>query len=68
VDPAVRDRYLGIVEARARTRRNGAVWQSEAVAVFERGGCTRTEALRRMLQLYCEGMHANEPVHTWNLP
>jgi hypothetical protein len=68
VDPAVRDRYLGIIEARARTRRNGAVWQSEAVAAFERTGCPRPEALRRMLQLYCEGMHANEPVHTWRLP
>jgi len=68
VDPAVRDRYLGIIEARARTRRNGAVWQSEAVAAFERSGCPRPEALRRMLQLYCEGMHANEPVHTWKLP
>ena len=68
VDPAARDHYLGIIEARARTRRNGATWQVAAAQAYERGGLTRAEALRRMLQDYCEGMHANEPVHTWKLP
>ena len=33
-----------------------------------RSGTDRAEALRQMLALYCEGMHANQPVHTWELP
>ena len=27
---------------------------------------TRPEALAEMLRLYCERMHSNEPVHTWD--
>ena len=22
----------------------------------------------KMLELYCEGMHAGDPVHTWEIP
>jgi len=68
VDAAVRDRYLGVIEERARTGRNGAAWQVAATRRFTAAGCSREEALTRMLQAYCEGMHANEPVHTWPLP
>jgi len=68
VSTAVRDRYLGIVADRCRTQRNGASWQSEAVAGLEAGGMDRESALTKMLELYCEGMHANEPVHTWPVP
>ena len=32
VSPAARDRFLGIIEGRCKTRRNGASWQSETVA------------------------------------
>ena len=31
-------------------------------------GLTRPQALAEMLRLYCERMHSNEPVHTWELP
>ncbi len=68
VDTAVKDRLLGIIEDRAKTRRNGAWWQSQAVARFESTGMTRTAALTRMLAIYSEHMHSNEPVHTWPLP
>ena len=68
VDTAVKDRLLGIIQDRAKTRRNGAWWQSRAVARFESTGLTRAEALRRMLQTYSAHMHSNEPVHTWPLP
>ncbi len=61
-------RYLGVIERRCITRRNGASWQVEAVHRFERRGATREAALGQMLELYCEGMHSNEPVHTWPLP
>jgi hypothetical protein len=64
----VRDRYLGVIEARAKTGRNGATWQTETVEAFERRGADRATALTKMLQLYCEGMHSNEPVHTWPVP
>ena len=68
VDTAVKDRLLGIIEDRAKTRRNGAWWQSRAVARFESTGLSRAEALTRMLQTYSGHMHSNEPVHTWPLP
>jgi len=68
VDPAVRDRLLGVVEQRVKTGRNGAAWQVETVHALEASGLDRQAALARMLHLYREGMHANEPVHTWPLP
>ncbi len=35
---------------------------------LEARGQDRSTALTGMLQRYCEGMHANEPVHTWAVP
>jgi len=64
----VRDRYLGVIEGRAKTGRNGAVWQSTTVAALQDRGLTRPAALAEMLRLYCERMHSNEAVHTWDLP
>jgi hypothetical protein len=68
VAPQVRERYLSIIEARAKTGRNGAVWQTEAVRALEERGADRAAALTQMLELYCGHMHSNEPVHTWPLP
>ncbi len=68
VAPQVRDRYLNVIEERAKTGRNGAVWQTETVRALEDRGADRAEALRGMLELYSEGMQANEPVHTWKVP
>jgi gamma-glutamyl:cysteine ligase YbdK (ATP-grasp superfamily) len=65
VDPAVRDRLLGIIEQRCITGRNGTVWQCEVVDHLEAHGADRPTALRQMLLRYVEYMHANEPVHTW---
>jgi gamma-glutamyl:cysteine ligase YbdK (ATP-grasp superfamily) len=66
VDPADRDRYLGIIEQRCLAGRNGASWQA---AVFHRlhdeMGLDRAEALGQMLRRYQYHMHSNEPVHTW---
>src|SRR6201997_2488435 len=66
VDGEVRDRFLGVIEGRARTGRNGAVWQVSMVRALQDGGMTRPAALAEMLRRYCEHMHANEPVHTWS--
>ncbi|ACV77760.1 glutamate--cysteine ligase family protein [Nakamurella multipartita] len=68
VDKDVRDRYLGIVRDRCITQRNGAWWQAETVAALERRGLSRDAALTEMLKLYSQGMHSNEPVHTWEVP
>src|ERR1700756_2529956 len=66
VDTEVRDRFLGVIEGRARTGRNGASWQVSTVRTLEDGGMSRPTALAEMLRRYCEHMHSNEPVHTWN--
>jgi hypothetical protein len=62
----VRDRYLGVIEGRAKTGRNGATWQVATVRALQERGLTRPNALAEMLRLYCERMHSNEPVHTWS--
>jgi hypothetical protein len=38
------------------------------VAALQERGMTRPSALAEMLRLYCERMHSNEPVHTWDGP
>ncbi|WP_029145633.1 glutamate-cysteine ligase family protein [Microbacterium luticocti] len=68
VSTAVRDRYLSIIEERCKQRVNGSSWQVAAVQAFERRGLDRPQALTEMLRLYMAGMHANEPVHTWEVP
>ncbi len=68
VPAEVRERYLGIIEARAKSGINGASWQVAAVRGFEARGLDRAAALTAMLEVYTRGMHANEPVHTWDVP
>jgi gamma-glutamyl:cysteine ligase YbdK (ATP-grasp superfamily) len=63
----VRDRYLGVIEGRAKTRRNGAAWQVSTVQALQERGMTRPSALAEMLQQYCERMHSNDPVHSWKI-
>jgi len=66
VDSADADRLLGIIERRCVTVRNGASWQSEAFHhLYEDKGMDRSDALRRMTQVYREHMHSNVPVHEW---
>ena len=65
VDAEVRDRFLGVIEGRARAGRNGASWQVSTVRALQDGGMSRPAALAEMLRRYCRHMHANEPVHTW---
>jgi gamma-glutamyl:cysteine ligase YbdK (ATP-grasp superfamily) len=68
VSDAVRERYLGVIAGRCKTGTNGATWQTDAVSRLESRGLDRQQALSRMLELYCQHMHSNEPVHTWPLP
>jgi hypothetical protein len=64
----VRDRYLGVIEGRAKTGLNGGAWQVSTVQALQERGMTRPNALAEMLRLYCQRMHSNEPVHTWDGP
>lgn len=68
VSPMVSDRLLSVVESRAKLARIPASWQVAAVQKLERHGAGRERALTRMLRHYCDGMHANQPAHTWPLP
>jgi Glutamate-cysteine ligase family 2(GCS2) len=66
VDPSVRERLLGIIEARCLTGQNGASWQVATVhQLQEQRNLARPDALRVMALRYAEHMHSNEPVHTW---
>ncbi len=67
VEPAVRDRLLGIIEQRCLLGTNGAEWFVGRVHDHAGGGGTdRAEALRRTLVEYRERMHTNQPVHEWD--
>ena len=69
IDPADRDRLLGIIERRCVLMRNGASWQSAAFhRLYEDRQLERLDALRQMTVAYRDHMHSNEPVHTWPLP
>jgi hypothetical protein len=68
IDPADRDRLLGIVERRCVTLRNGATWQSrEYHRLYDERELDRRDALREMTLRYREHMHSNVPVHEWPL-
>jgi hypothetical protein len=66
VQPADRDRLLGMIERRCVTGRNGATWQTETFhRLYDERGLDRLEALRAMTVRYRELMHSNAPVHEW---
>ena len=64
VEPEVRDRLLGIIEQRCLTGTTGAEWFVRRME--QRSDQDRYDALRATLLEYAEGMHTNEPVHTWS--
>src|SRR3954454_1116700 len=59
-----RARLLGIIEQRCLLGVNGASWFVDRM--HRRAGEDRYDALRVTLLEYCERMHSNEPVHTWD--
>ncbi|MCX3062269.1 glutamate--cysteine ligase [Streptomyces beihaiensis] len=65
VEPADRDRYLGVIEERCARRTNGAAWQAATYHRARESGLDRQEALAATTRRYCELMHLGEPVHTW---
>ncbi len=67
VDGDEAGRMLDIIERRCLTRRNGASWQTAAVAARERAGEDRDAALHGMLGAYRDLMAIGQPVHTWEV-
>lgn len=65
VEPADRDRYLGVVEERCRQRVNGASWQSAVYHRAREAGLGREKALTAMTRRYCELAGTGAPVHDW---
>jgi len=65
VSDAESGRLLDIIERRCLKGVNGATWQTSEVQRREQAGQSRERALRGMLAAYVDGMHSNEPVHTW---
>jgi hypothetical protein len=65
VSDAARDRYLGVIEQRCLTRRTGASWQRETVALAQERGADREAALSEMLSRYLDLSRAGTPVHSW---
>jgi hypothetical protein len=69
VDRADRDRYLGIIESRARSGQTGAAWQIATVHWLEqRYRLERLAALREMTRRYVEHAGRGEPAHSWPMP
>jgi gamma-glutamyl:cysteine ligase YbdK (ATP-grasp superfamily) len=66
IDPHDRDEYLGIIEGRCRTGRNGATWQSRQFHhLVEVGGLGRDEALAALVVRYADLMKQGDPAHLW---
>lgn len=66
IDSADIDRYLGVIEQRASTGRNGATWQIQAHQhMTEKQGMSRTEAAVALTTRYADLHEVGEPVHTW---
>ncbi|WP_236239013.1 glutamate-cysteine ligase family protein [Streptomyces sp. CC228A] len=65
VEPADRDRTLGVIEERCRRRVNGASWQVETFHRAVEAGLERDAALAATARRYQELSLRGEPVHTW---
>lgn len=59
------DGALAIVEERAHTKRNGAVWQLETWAQLTGDGLDARAAGRELVRRYLDHAATGAPVHTW---
>lgn len=67
VDSADIDRYMGIIEERAKRHMSGSRWQLRAYTKLAKE-VTRDEALCGLTASIIKNQKANKPVHTWELP
>jgi len=61
------DRYLGVIEARAKSHMTGARWQLRAYTKLLEE-TTRDEALTCLTASIIKNQKTEQPVHTWKLP
>lgn len=61
------DKYLGIIEERARGHMTGARWQLRAFTKLKKD-ITRDEALAVLTAAIVKNQEQEKPVHTWPLP
>lgn len=61
------DRYLGVIEARAKAHMNGARWILRAYTKLI-GETTKDEALAVLTASIINNQWKDNPVHTWKLP
>jgi CBS domain-containing protein len=67
VDSGDIDRYMGIIEERAKRHMNGSRWQLRAYTKLAKE-VSRDEALCGLTASIINNQKANKPVHTWELP
>ena len=67
VDTADIDRYLGIIEERAKAHMTGARWQLRAFTKLKQS-ITSDEAAAVMTACIVKNQEKEMPVHTWELP
>jgi CBS domain-containing protein/gamma-glutamylcysteine synthetase len=67
VDSADIDRYLGIIEERAKAHMTGARWQLRAFTKLKQS-ITTDEAAAVMTACIVKNQEKEMPVHTWELP
>jgi hypothetical protein len=60
IDREDRELYLGVIEARVRTGRNGAAWQRAYAAQHGRD-------MQALTAAYAARQHGGRPVHEWDL-
>lgn len=67
VDTADIDKYMGIIEDRAREHMTGARWQLRAFTKLTKE-VTVDEAVATMTSAIIKNQWAGKPVHTWEMP
>ena len=61
------DKYLGVIEGRAKAHMNGARWQLRAFSKLKKE-VNRDEALAILTACMLKQQDAGKPVHTWEMP
>lgn len=67
IDQADIDKYLGIIEERAKSHSTGARWQLRSFSKLIKTA-TRDEALTLLTKMIVENQKSGKPVHEWAIP
>lgn len=67
IDSADSERYLGIIEARAKTGRTGSQWMLDSFSAIQRQGVPRDEIVSAIASSIYHEQYQGKPVHEWEL-